>query len=137
MYNVGITSFHWCPVIMMCGIFGTFMYGTFVSVPAGFLVWLWSPFVCMSGIEVFYGIGGCMFVGAGAAVMGRSPLIELIPIVNLHVDFWIMGSCEPFVEAWIRGPIKFYAPLQGCELREEVRTMAFAIDSRRWSLILS
>ncbi|GAB5037319.1 pectin lyase fold virulence factor [Nannochloropsis oceanica] len=119
VYNVGITSFHWCPVIMMCGIFGTFMYGTFVSVPAGFLVWLWSPFVCMSGIEVFYGIGGCMFVGAGAAVMGRSPLIELIPIVNLHVDFWIMGSCEPFVEAWIRGPIKFYAPLQGCELREE------------------
>ena len=82
-----------------------------------------------------------MFVGAGAAVMGRSPLIELIPIVNLHIDFWIMGSCEPFVEAWIRGPIKFYAPLQGCELREEVRTAIFmyvvAVESRRRSLLSS
>ncbi len=81
-----------------------------------------------------------MFVGAGAAVMGRSPLIEIIPIVNLHIDFWIMGSCEPFVEAWIQGPIKYYAPLQGCELREEVRTVIFVyvvvhvVDSRRHSV---
>jgi hypothetical protein len=60
------------------------------SNPAGFLVWIYSPFVNMSGIEVFYGVGGSIFVGLGAAVMGRSPLLEFIPIVNLHVDFWIM-----------------------------------------------
>lgn len=30
------------------------------------------------------------------------------------------GSCEPFVEAWAGGPIKFYAPLQGCNVSEEV-----------------
>lgn len=46
--------------------------------------------------------------GAGAAVMGRSPLIEIIAIVNLHADFWIMGSCEPYVEAWADGPITLY-----------------------------
>lgn len=61
-----------------------------MSVPAGFLVWIYSPFINMSGIECFFGVGGSIFVGLGAAVLGRSPLIELIPIVNLHADFWIM-----------------------------------------------
>ena len=110
VYNVGITSFHWSPVLMFTGVFSTFMFGIFVSVPAGFLVWLYSPFVCMSGVEAFYGYGGCMFVGAGAAVMGRSPLIELIPIVNLHADFWIMGSCEPFVMPGFEVPSNFTRP---------------------------
>lgn len=63
------------------------MYGTFISVPAGFLVWIYSPFVIISGVEVFYGLGGCLFVGAGAAVMGRSQLIEIIAIVNLHCEY--------------------------------------------------
>jgi len=89
-YNVGITSFHWSPVCVFAGIWAAFMYGSMASVPSGFLVWIYSPFINMSGVEVFYGIGGSIFVGLGAAVMGRSPLIELIAIVNLHVDFWIM-----------------------------------------------
>ena len=89
-YNVGITSFHWSPVVVFAGIWAAFMYGAMMSVPAGFLVWIYSPFINLSGIECFYGVGGSIFVGLGAAVMGRSPLIELIPIVNLHADFWIM-----------------------------------------------
>ena len=93
-YNVGITSFHWSPVVVFSGIWASFMYGSMTTVPAGFLVWIYCPLIQISAIEVFYGIGGSIFVGLGAAVMGRSPLIELIPIVNLHVDFWIMVRTE-------------------------------------------
>jgi hypothetical protein len=32
-----------------------------------------------------------------------------------------MGTCEPYVDAWAGGPIRFYAPLQGCDIQEEVR----------------
>ncbi len=84
MYNGGMTSFHWCPVTFFTGIWAAFMYGTFVSVPMGFLVWIYSPFVILSALEVFYGLGGCLFVGAGGAVMGRSQLVEIIARVNLH-----------------------------------------------------
>ena len=84
VYNTGITSFHWSPVSFMTGVWAAYMYGTFISVPAGFLVWIYSPFIIISAVEVFYGLGGCLFVGAGAAVMGRSQLIEIIAIVNLH-----------------------------------------------------
>lgn len=35
-------------------------------------------------------------------------------------DFWIMGTCEPYVDAWAGGPIRFYAPAQGCDIQEEV-----------------
>lgn len=40
--------------------------------------------------------------------MGRAPLIEIIGIVNLHADYWIMGSCEPYTEAWADGPITLF-----------------------------
>lgn len=66
------------------------MYGGMISVPAGFLVWIYCPTVAVSGVESFWGRGGTVFVGAGAAVMGRSPLIEIMRIINLHADYWIM-----------------------------------------------
>jgi hypothetical protein len=80
--------------VVFAGIWAAFMYGAMMSVPAGFLVWIYCPIINVSGIEVFYGVGGSVFVGLGAAVMGRSPLIEIIAIVNLHVDFWIMVRTE-------------------------------------------
>lgn len=90
MYNGGMASFHWCPVSFVTGVWAAFMYGTFISVPSGFLVWIYSPFVIISGVEVFLGLGGCLFVGAGGAVMGRSQLIEIIAIVNLHCEYMYM-----------------------------------------------
>lgn len=38
-------------------------------------------------------------------------------------DFWIMGTCEPYVDAWAGGPIRLYAPAQGCDIQEEVRSV--------------
>ena len=52
--------------------------------------------------------------GSGAAVMGRSPLIELIALLNHHADFHIMGSCEPYTEAWADGPITLYIGMCTC-----------------------
>lgn len=43
----------------------------------------------MAGIEYYTGLGGTTFVGAGAAVLGRSPMVEAIGIVNKHKDWWI------------------------------------------------
>ena len=93
-YNVGITSFHWSPVVVSAGIWAAFMYGSMASVPAGFLVWIYCPLIQISAIEVFYGIGGSIFVGLGAAVMGRSPFFGLHAIDNPHADFWIMVRTE-------------------------------------------
>lgn len=36
------------------------------------------------------GLGGTCYLGAGAAVMGYSPLIEKIAIINEHFDYWYM-----------------------------------------------
>ena len=93
-YNVGITSFHWSPVVVFSGIWASFMYGSMTTVPAGFLVWIYCPLIQISAIEVFYGIGGSIFVGLGAAVMGRSPFFGLHAIDNPHADFWIMVRTE-------------------------------------------
>lgn len=35
-------------------------------------------------------------------------MIEIIGLLNLHADFHIMGSCEPYTEAWADGPITLY-----------------------------
>lgn len=40
-------------------------------------------------VDFFGGVGGSVFVGAGSAVMGYSPSIEVIPVVNKHKDFYI------------------------------------------------
>jgi hypothetical protein len=52
------------------------------------------PQMCDAGVECFYGLGGTMFVGGGAAVLGYSPLVEAIGIVNEHADFWISVGCD-------------------------------------------
>ena len=36
------------------------------------------------------GLGGTVYLGAGAAVLGYSPQIEMVAIKNEHFDFWIM-----------------------------------------------
>lgn len=56
---------------------------------AGFVVLLGCPTVEIAGFEYMEGPGGVLFVGAGAAVLGFSVLIEEIYVVNEHVDFWI------------------------------------------------
>ena len=58
-------------------------------------------------MEFFKGRGGTCYVGAGAAVLGYSPLVEAIAIYNKHKDYWIQGSCEPYEGAWAPGPVFF------------------------------
>lgn len=43
------------------------------------------------------GLGGTVYLGAGAAVLGYSPQIEMVAIKNEHFDFWIM------VRMWSHG----------------------------------
>lgn len=52
-------------------------------------------------------------------------------LIKTHAiaDFWIMGTCEPYVDAWAGGPIRFYAPAQGCDIQEEVRVCDVGFQS--------
>ena len=47
------------------------------------------PFYETTAIEYFAGLGGVIWVGAGALSLGRSPLTENIAIKNEHNDIWV------------------------------------------------
>ena len=62
--------------------------GEYFGVAAGFLVLIGVPMIEISGIEYFQGLGGTTWVGAGAAVLGYAPVIEMVGMNN-EVGVWV------------------------------------------------
>ncbi len=62
------------------------------------------------------GLGGTVYLGAGAAVMGYSPHNEMIAWHNEHIDFWIMVRwlLSDCVHACFRGVGLGFRPFGGC-----------------------
>jgi len=61
------------------------------------MVWLAGPFFEASGIEHLAVLGGLLFVGMGALVLGASPIIECnsdLVRYEVDIDFWIGVSEE-------------------------------------------
>ena len=82
--------------------------GGLICVSAGVLVHYGSPIVIYSAVEIFYGLGGALFLGSGTALMGRSPNVADSAVINRVRDYWIAGSCEPYENAWASGPLRWY-----------------------------
>jgi len=50
------------------------------------------------------------------------PLPEMSVLNSLEgSNNWQLRALRGCLDAWIRGSIKFYTPLQGCDIQEEVR----------------
>lgn len=62
------------------------------------LIGVLFPKTVCAAIEAFYGLGGTMFIGAGAAVLGYSPLVEAIGLINEHADFWVQVGESGWME---------------------------------------
>ena len=50
-----------------------------------------------AAIDEIYGDGASLFVGAGSAVLGYSPIVSHIAITRNIRDFWIEGVCDPII----------------------------------------
>jgi len=109
------------PIVIYNGVWNSMMMGGLVSLPAGLLVWIACPIVLSSAVESYLGIGGAVFVGAGVAVMGYSPTFIHSAVINRVRDFWIMGSCEPEENSYVKGPVQLYGKgfSPACEDRRE------------------
>lgn len=70
---------------------------------AGLLVWIGGPLIGFAAIDEYFGIGASIWVGAGAAVLGYTPLIQYVAIQRDVRDIWVQGTCEPSDGNWATG----------------------------------